>query len=148
MRRLLKRDLNLLQKDPGYVPDFPTVQSHEGDFQIQNHKKGVSNNTAYSSGQKGSPYKRKKIQSRHAVHDLSIPETMWYAGKFWYDKSSEHGSRFEFLNIDRQIMPSSVHSGGSGTDLPVNVYVHSKNKDRLNLCLKIMKTPNIYIICI
>lgn len=145
-----KRDLNLLQKDPGYVPDFPTVQSHEGDFQIENHKKGVSNNTAYSSGQKGSPYKRKKIQSRHAVHDLSIPETMWYAGKFWYDKSSEHGSRFEFLNIDRQIMPSSVHSGGSGTDLPVNVYVHSKKQGQVKPLSEIIEDTehihNMYLI--
>lgn len=48
------------------------------------------------------------------------PETVWYAGKLWYEESRKTGSRFAELKIDEKIMPLSSHSSHV-TDFPIRV---------------------------
>lgn len=48
------------------------------------------------------------------------PETVWYAGKLWYEESRKTGSRFAELKIDEKIMPLSSHSFHV-TDFPIRV---------------------------
>ena len=142
-------DLHLLQKNPEYIPDFPNIQNFEKSFKSESHINGISGTTAYSSGQKGSPYKRKNVQAKQSVHHLSIQETIWNAGKFWYEKNSEQGSRFEYLNIDKKIMPLSIHST-NGSHLPVNVYEDSKRQGQVRPLSQIIQDTehihNMYLI--
>ena len=54
----------------------------------KNKSAGTPSNTAYSSSQKRNPYGRK--QARKKLEDFIIsPETVWNAGKFWYDANGE-----------------------------------------------------------
>ena len=104
--------------------------------------------TAYSSSQKRNPYGRK--QARKKLEDFIIsPETVWNAGKFWYDESCKRGNRFSGFDIDRRIMPLSVTSNHV-IDLPVNVVTDQetvKNQKPLSeIISNIEKLHNMYLI--
>ena len=131
-----KRDLNLLQKDPGYVPDFPTVQSHEGDFQIENHKKGVSNNTAYSSGQKGSPYKRKKYNPDTLYTIYQFQKLCGTQANSGMIKAPNMDPVLNFLiSTDKSCHHLYIRAAVALIYLSMYMCI-LKNKDRLNLCLR------------
>ena len=110
---------------------------------------GTQSNTAYSSSQKRNPYGRKQARKKIGRFIIS-PETVWNAGKFWYDESCKRGNRFSGFDIDRRIMPLSVTSNHV-IDLPVNVVTdqetvkESKTTVR-NQFLTYEKLHNMYLI--
>lgn len=102
-------DLHLLQNKHDYIPVYQAPEESHEYATSKNKSAGTPSNTAYSSSQKRNPYGRK--QARKKLEDFIIsPETVWNAGKFWYDESCKRGNRFSGFDIDRRIMPLSVTS--------------------------------------
>lgn len=141
-------DLHLLQNKHDYIPVYQAPEESHEYATSKNKSAGTPSNTAYSSSQKRNPYGRK--QARKKLEDFIIsPETVWNAGKFWYDESCKRGNRFSGFDIDRRIMPLSVTSNHV-IDLPVNVVTDQetvKNQKPLSeIISNIEKLHNMYLI--
>ena len=142
-------DLHLIQKNPTYIPSYPVPKNSYAYAASGIKTAGTSMDTAYSSGRKGSPYGRKQLQKK-AENSIVSPETIWKAGKFWYEESCKQGNRFAGLDIDKRIMSLSSTTSSHVTDLPINVFTDQRSGNHQKPLSEIISRPeelhNMYLI--
>lgn len=135
-----KRELERIKENPKYIYEEDKILS-----------KSDANTTLQRSKVVQSPFKRpdKKDQKNSVKMKKELtPETLWNAGKFWYEESLKKGSRFGEFHIDEKIMPLSVECEKGNTDLPINI-CKENDKDSKNLgeyISRIEEIHNMYLI--
>lgn len=144
-----KNDLCRLKDDPTYIPESTESKFKQKMKQIETShisEMGFRSNREIS---KNSRFRKLGINNQRNLEKYLCPETVWNAGKFWYDESCKPGSRFAGLDIDKRIMPLTSPKPHI-TDFPVNITTEPEcNSEPIPLS-EIIKHPenlhNMYLI--
>lgn len=114
-----KNDLCQLKKNTGYKPK-PTRDIYKPGNPLPpsfNPNMSPSRNLQPHNNSHGGAG---SFHMQQRANRFFQPETVWRAGKLWYEESRKTGSRFAELKIDEKIMPLSSHSSHV-TDFPIRV---------------------------
>ena len=139
-----KNDLCRLKDDPTYIPESTESKFKQKMKQIETSyisEMGFRSNKEIS---KNSRFRKLGINNQRNLEKYLCPETVWNAGKFWYDESCKPGSRFAGLYIDKRIMPLTLPKPHV-TDFPVNITTNPEcNSEPIPLSEIIEHTENLH----
>ena len=137
-----KNDLCQLKKNTGYKPKSTRDIYKPGNplSQSFNPNLSPSRNQPPRSFHDGAA----DFHMQQRVNRFFQPETVWRAGKLWYEESRKTGSRFAELKIDEKIMPLSSHSSYV-TDFPIHVSESADDASKPEPLFDILKdTENLH----
>lgn len=138
-----KSDLCQLKKNTDYQPRSTRDTYKPRNPLPQSFRPDISRPPRSFHGGAGS------FHNQQRTSRIFQPETVWYAGKLWYEESRKTGSRFAELKIDEKIMPLSSHSSHV-TDFPIRISEGtddaSKPKRLSNVLKDTENLHNMYLI--